>query len=229
MTVNLYTAPFLIAWWSLICALLVTCLALLQMSFVQLRRSHADVWKSLGEPHVLGDIRTTYPARKFVWSKECRALNDDVLTRRASLSYYSGMTAAVLGLAMVATVVVAVVLRASSLRVPEIVRGATAGGGIWGACPDSRFEHSPEVKEAISPEFNARLAKRFPRGSSEQILIKTLKTEGFGPARECDSDHSIKESEFRLNGNEVVAQAYWKAESNGTLVWTKGFVAYTFL
>src|SRR5580692_865965 len=89
------------------------------------------VWKSLGEPHVLGDIRTTYPARKFVWSKECRALNDDVLTRRASLSYYSGMTAAVLGLAMVATVVVAVVLRASSLRVPEIVRGATAGGGIW--------------------------------------------------------------------------------------------------
>jgi hypothetical protein len=115
------------------------------------------------------------------------------------------------------------------LRVPEIVRGATAGGGIWGACPDSRFEHAPEVKKAISPEFSARLARRFPPGSSEQILIDTLKTEGFGPPGQCDSDHSIKGSEFRLNGNEVVAQAYWKTESNGRIVWTQGFVSYTFL
>jgi hypothetical protein len=87
----------------------------------------------------------------------------------------------------------------------------------------------PGVNEAISPEFNARLARTFPPGSSEQSLIDTLKKEGFGPPGKCDSDHSIKWSEFRLNGNEVVAQDYWKTESNGTLVWTKGFVAYTFL
>jgi hypothetical protein len=113
VTVNLGTASFVIVWWALVCALLVTCVALLQMSFGQLRRSHVDVWKALGEPHVLGDVRTTYPARKFVWSKQCRALNDEVLTRRARLSYYSGMTAAVLGIALVAAVAVAAVLRAA--------------------------------------------------------------------------------------------------------------------
>jgi hypothetical protein len=64
-----------------------------------------------------------------------------------------------------------------------------------------------------------------PPGSSEQILIDFLKEEGFGSPAQCDSDHSIKVSEFRLNGNEVVAQAYWKADLNGTLVWTRGFVA----
>jgi hypothetical protein len=115
VTVNFLSVSLFVGWWMLICALLVTCLALLQLSFAQLRRSHVDVWKSLGEPHVLGDLRTTYPARKFVWSKQCRALNDDVLTRRARLSYYSGMTAAALGLALVASVVVAAVLRASSI------------------------------------------------------------------------------------------------------------------
>jgi hypothetical protein len=46
-------------------------------------------------------------------SKECRALNDEVLTRRARLSYYSGMIGAVLGLALVATVAVSALLRAS--------------------------------------------------------------------------------------------------------------------
>jgi hypothetical protein len=114
-------------------------------------------------------------------------------------------------------------------RIPEIVRGATAGGGHWGACPASQIVHPPDMKEAISPEFNARLARKFPPGSSEQILIQTLKTEGFGPPRECDFDPSVKWSEFRSNGNEVVAQAYWKSDSKGALLWTKGFVGYTFL
>jgi hypothetical protein len=111
--VTIYRAPLLLGWWGLICALLVISGVLLQMSFRRLRRSHVDVYKALGEPHVLGDIRTTYPARKFVWSKQCLALNDGVLTRQARLSYYSGMTGAVLGLLLVGTVVLAAVLRAS--------------------------------------------------------------------------------------------------------------------
>ncbi len=116
-----------------------------------------------------------------------------------------------------------------SRMIPEIARGATAGGGLWGACPDPRFQHPSDTKEALSPEFNARLVSRFPPGSSEQMLVNTLQTEGFGPPKDCDFDHAIKWSEFRLNGNEVVAQAYWTATSTGTIVWTKGFVAYTFL
>jgi hypothetical protein len=109
---GLIAASLLLAWWALICVLLAVCTAFLQLSFKRLRQSHADVWKQIGEPHVLGDFRTYYPARKFVWSKQCRDLNDSVLTRLARFSYYSGMTAAVLGLALVATLVFRVLLRA---------------------------------------------------------------------------------------------------------------------
>jgi hypothetical protein len=115
VTAALNVVHVLVTWWVAICVLLVLSGIFVHLSFRRLRQSHADIWKKLGEPHGLGDFRTYYPARKFVWSKQCRALNDDVLTRRARLSYYSGMTAAALGLALVATVVVAAVLRASSI------------------------------------------------------------------------------------------------------------------
>jgi len=98
--------------WGLILTLLVVCTAFLQLSFRRLRQSHADIWRNLGEPHVLGDRRTYYSARKFVWSKQCRELDDAVLTRRASFSYYSGMSAAVLGLALVAVLAIQAVLHA---------------------------------------------------------------------------------------------------------------------
>ena len=113
MAASIISAHLLLAWWGLICALLVVSGTLLQVSFGRLRRSHFDVYRALGEPHVLGDMRTTYPARKFVWSERCRALNDELLTRHARLSYYSGMAGAVLGLALVVTVILAAVLRTS--------------------------------------------------------------------------------------------------------------------
>jgi hypothetical protein len=114
VTVNIYTVPLLISWRALICVLLIIYGDFLQMLFGQLRRSRVDVWKARGESHVLGDFRTTYTARKFVWSRECRALNDEVLTRRARPSYCSGMTGTVLGLALVATAAASAALRASS-------------------------------------------------------------------------------------------------------------------
>jgi hypothetical protein len=104
----------LVLWcWGLICTLLVIGGTLLQMSFGRLRQSHVDVWRGLGEPHILGDVRTTYPARKFVWSKECRALGDEVLTRRAVLSQYSSITAALLGLILIVSVALHTVLHPS--------------------------------------------------------------------------------------------------------------------
>jgi hypothetical protein len=104
--------PLLLGWWALVFTLLVVCAAFLQLSFSRLRQSHADIWTKLGEPHVLGDRRAYYPARTFVWSKRCRELNDAVLTRRARFSYYSGMSAAVLGLALVAVLAIPSVLYA---------------------------------------------------------------------------------------------------------------------
>jgi hypothetical protein len=105
-------AYLLLGWWASICALLILSSVSLHLSFRRLRESHIDLWKSLGEPHILGDIRTTYPARGFVWSKKCRDLNDAVLTGRARFSYYSGMTAAVLGLVLVVTLAVPPLLHA---------------------------------------------------------------------------------------------------------------------
>jgi hypothetical protein len=112
MIAGLTGVNLLLGWWALICALLVVCTVFLQMTFGRLRQSHADVWKKLGEPHVLGDLRTTYPARKYVWSKQCRDLSDKVLTRRARFSYYSGMAAAVLGLALVGALAIPALLHA---------------------------------------------------------------------------------------------------------------------
>ena len=112
MTAGLNAVHVLVGWWALICVLLALSGIFVHLSFRRLRQSHADIWKKLGESHGLGDFRTYYPARKFVWSKQCRDLDDAVLTRRALFSYYSGMTAAVLGLALAATLAASALFRA---------------------------------------------------------------------------------------------------------------------
>jgi hypothetical protein len=112
VTAGLNVVHVLVGWWALVCVLLVLSVIFVHLSFRRLRRSHADIWKKLGEPHGLGDYRTYYPARKFLWSKQCRDLDDAVLTRRARFSYYSGMTGAVLGLALAAALAVPALLRA---------------------------------------------------------------------------------------------------------------------
>jgi hypothetical protein len=109
---RLLNTSLLVWWWILICLLLLICSVSLQKCFNRLRRAHAAIWEALGQPHVLGDRRTYYPARKFVWSQECRDLNDSVLTCLAHLSYYSGMTGAILGFVLVSAVVISAMLRA---------------------------------------------------------------------------------------------------------------------
>jgi hypothetical protein len=98
--------------WILVTALLVCCLIFLQLSFARLRKSHHAVWKDLGEPHVLSANGAFYPARKFLWSKECHTLGDALLTRRVRLARCSGMAAAVLGLALFGAMLVGAILEA---------------------------------------------------------------------------------------------------------------------
>jgi hypothetical protein len=112
VTAVLNVVHVMVGWWVVTCVLLILSGIFVHLSFKRLRQSHADIWKKLGEPNGLGDFRTYYPARKFVWSKQCRELDDVVLTRRARFSYYAGMAAAVLGLALAATLAVAALLRA---------------------------------------------------------------------------------------------------------------------
>jgi hypothetical protein len=85
---------------------------------------------------------------------------------------------------------------------------------------------------AISPEFNSRLEKSFPPGSAEQALIDSLEKQGFVLNGHCKSDPTINEASFHANGTgflpyATIAAAYWQADAEGRIVWTKGFVRYS--
>lgn len=122
---------------------------------------------------------------------------------------------------------------ACSSNVPELLRGASAGGGYWGACPPPKeIGARTSLSLALSPEFNSRLAAEFPPGSAEKDLIATLRHQGFQPAGTCPTDARIKIWGFHAEGSgfsgpAITAQAYWQADSQDRVVWTKGFVAYT--
>ena len=113
-------------------------------------------------------------------------------------------------------------------RTPEILRGVSAGGGYWGACPRNQdFESSPA---ALSPEFNARLERRYPPGSPDTIFVSELTAAGFKSAGVCNSDPNINILAFddKVTIPNVVAEVYWQSDSNGRMAWTKGFVRYIF-
>jgi hypothetical protein len=114
-------------------------------------------------------------------------------------------------------------------NLPPLVKGATVTGGgqgydcEMGATPasDPRFNFSPEIIE--------RLRKQFPPGSSSAALRSALVLQGFKLHGPCSPDHSISFAQFRLNKNEVVANVFWREQSDGQIIWTFGDVGYTFL
>ena len=120
----------------------------------------------------------------------------------------------------------------ASETIPEILRGVTAGGGYWGACPRAAWAGKGTLQLAISPEFNDRLARKFPPGSSEAGLIEELSRQGFKDASSCEAAPAIRILTFRADGiglfvSSITAQAYWQSDPQGRILWTKGFVAYT--
>jgi hypothetical protein len=122
------------------------------------------------------------------------------------------------------------VLASCSNGIPEILQGVTAGGGYWGACPRSPEEQRHPL--ALSPEFNARLASKFPPGSDEKTMTDALAHMGFKPAGSCEEDRTVRILRFDKRGSglvDVTAVVYWQADSEGKILWTKGFVAYTSL
>jgi hypothetical protein len=122
--------------------------------------------------------------------------------------------------------VVAAACLSGCSRVPEILWGATAGSGLYGACGWTQDEKQSEAL-AVSPEFNERLARQFPPGSDEQRLMGTLTAVGFRSIGTCDDDKSIRI--LRYEGRVVLAMTadvYCRADSHGKILWTKGFVEY---
>jgi hypothetical protein len=132
-------------------------------------------------------------------------------------------------LIFVGAISVAVLSGCGSERIPAILRGVSAGGGYWGACPRRPENQSSPL--AVSPELNSRLASKFPPGTAASALVSTLTAEGFKPAGSCETDSSIRILAFNDKDAtpNVTAQVYWQADSKDQITWTQGFVAYTFL
>ena len=117
---------------------------------------------------------------------------------------------------------------------PTLLRNVSAGGGWWGACPPETPAETQERRGhpvAVSPELNRRLAKLFPPGSSENVLVDTLRAQGFELMPSCKGDHSIRVAAFNQHGGgallmPITANIFWKVDEAGNIVWTAGFVSY---
>ncbi|MGO4331816.1 hypothetical protein AB4Z48_29280 [Cupriavidus sp. 2TAF22] len=120
---------------------------------------------------------------------------------------------------------------------PPLLRNVTAGGGHASPCPPSNKTEVEMLKGwggklAISPEFDARLRTLFPPGSPVAALENALRNQEFKIDGVCRSDISIHRAEFFRKGKgplpyDVSAQVFWKADEEGHIAWTKGFVMYS--
>ena len=134
-------------------------------------------------------------------------------------------------------VVVGVVVRGLPLEppTPPILHKASAGGGWSSACPpendtEARFRDKTG-KLAISPEFDARLMRDFPAGTTEATLIEALTSQGFIVLGPCRSEPAIRMASFRQHGGglyvyPMMATAYWKVDEVNVVEWTRGFVSF---
>jgi hypothetical protein len=115
---------------------------------------------------------------------------------------------------------------------PPLLQHVTAAGGWFGACPPRNEQEGAERAksgEALSPELNQRLARQFPPGSPEEVLVRSLAAQGFRPLEPCRNDATIRSAHFSGPTSGALfainAVVYWKTQ-NDTLVWTKGFVSF---
>ena len=111
---------------------------------------------------------------------------------------------------------------------PPLVQGASSGGGIGYDCRQG-LEPASQPGLAQSPEIVERLRQQFPPGSPSDALRSSLLRQGFSMEGPCSPDRTISWAQFRRNGNEVVANVYWREGPDRRLVWSFGEVYYTFL
>jgi hypothetical protein len=96
-----------------------------------------------------------------------------------------------------------------------------------GADPNIRWQI------ALSPEFEDRLSRIAPRGTSEQTLVDALVDQGFQPSEAPSSnDASVRSATFfqseggDLSTYPVLARVYWRVDANSTIEWVHGTVSY---
>ena len=86
-------------------------------------------------------------------------------------------------------------------------------------------------KLAVSPDLSDRLNRQFPPGTPASALKAELSTDGFEPPSACEADPTIMGTAFFRKGSglfayDVSASVYWKADADGKIIWTRGFIFY---
>jgi len=133
--------------------------------------------------------------------------------------------------------VAAASLMACSVRLtpatPPLLQGADVVGS-WDShgCPAHANDLSAKYTEAHSPRMEERLARDFPAGTPESVLVVSLTRQGFKPEAACDNDGSIHRASFNQSGGGLfgpypaLSEVAWKVDSRGRIVWTKADVMY---
>lgn len=106
----------------------------------------------------------------------------------------------------------------------------TQGAGGWSSdgCP-----LPPDQKtDALSPDLTPRLNAAFPEGSDPNALRDFVVNQGFQMRPPCEGDPAIQRASFSQLGGSFGhptfhATVAWKADSDGRLMWTKGYVFYS--
>ena len=120
------------------------------------------------------------------------------------------------------------------IGLPPLVKGASTTGGTGYNCSsDPPDESDPQLDR--SPEIIDRLRKSFPPGSPASRLRESLARQGFKTPQPCPRGYprppnaNVNWAQYRRNGNEVVANVYWRETSDGRIIWTFADVGYTFI
>lgn len=143
---------------------------------------------------------------------------------------------ALTGLGLLAVLVVACLswYPLAQIGLPPLVKGASDTGGTGYDCATEPAPTSnPELDR--SPEMIERLRKSFPPGSPSSRLRASLVRQGFTLEGACPRGYprppnpNVSWAQYRRNGNEVVANVYWRETPDGRLIWTFADVGYTFV
>ena len=109
---------------------------------------------------------------------------------------------------------------------PPLLDGATAKYGNWIGCAGG---------DAVSPELEQRLARQFPPGSPESVLVASLAEQHFATPSPCRNDSSVRFSYYlgpkgsKPGRGPVDATVYWKVNDASQIVWTHGYLHFIFL
>lgn len=117
-------------------------------------------------------------------------------------------------------------VRPATPKLPELLRGLTAGGGVGMSC-----ETTDIALAAHSPDLINRLKQRFPLGSRAESLENYLESLGFTITSPCPDDGSIHMALFRQERGgglsyPATATIWWK-DSSGALKWITANIFYS--